>query len=130
MVSDAVNTASRLESLTKDFGVNILVGENTIHKLTKKDLKYRSLGETSIRGKQNPVRIYHLYGGEPELLHHLYEETLLPFEEGIRLYNEGHFIEASTVFQKVLKDNPQDNACKYFVQHLENEKRYRFKKSV
>lgn len=61
-LGDAVNLASRLESQTKSYGVNILVGEET-QKLVP-DMALLELDLIRVKGKEKPVHIYTLLGDE------------------------------------------------------------------
>ncbi len=61
-LGDAVNLASRLESQTKVYGTNILVGEET-HILAP-NLAMLELDVIRVKGKEKPVRIYALQGDE------------------------------------------------------------------
>lgn len=56
-IGDCVNTAARLESATKEAGVNILIGQATAEKC-----KYvlKSLPVIHVKGKQKPLQIYTL----------------------------------------------------------------------
>ena len=56
-IGDAVNTAARLESATKDVGVDLLIGETTAQ-ATKYELQ--SLEPIQVKGKTNKLRIYTL----------------------------------------------------------------------
>ena len=56
-IGDAVNTAARLESSTKDVGVDLLIGETTAQ-ATK--YKLQSLEPIQVKGKTNKLRIYTL----------------------------------------------------------------------
>ncbi len=68
VIGDAVNLASRLESSTKDLGVNVLVSEDT-YALTKDIAEYRRVKEITVKGRSAPVMTYELVGlkGEPLL---------------------------------------------------------------
>ena len=70
--SDAVNTAARLESLTKEVGASILISEEVIEALEEEDradLPAICLGTTKVKGKDKPVRIYQYFAHEsPALL--------------------------------------------------------------
>jgi adenylate cyclase len=56
VLGDAVNLGSRLESLTKTYGVNIIVSERTV--ALAAGLPYRELDRVRVKGKQEPVGIY------------------------------------------------------------------------
>ena len=54
-IGDAVNTAARLESATKDVGEDILIGENTAKKC---NFELKSLQPIKVKGKKNYLKIY------------------------------------------------------------------------
>lgn len=60
VMGDAVNLASRLEGITKQYGVGIIVGENTRNTVT--DFVYRELDHVRVKGKDKPVAIYEPIG--------------------------------------------------------------------
>ena len=56
-IGDAVNVAARLESATKDCGVDILIGEKTAEKVVlQSDLEY--VGTMSLKGKEELLKVY------------------------------------------------------------------------
>jgi len=57
VIGDTVNLASRLESITKNYGVLIIISEFTRSKL-KSDVPCRVLDTVRVKGKEIPVRIY------------------------------------------------------------------------
>ena len=57
VVGDPVNLASRIESLTKEFGTDILIAENT-WKLVRKRFITVEMSSVTVRGKEKPVRIF------------------------------------------------------------------------
>jgi len=54
-IGDAVNTAARLESATKEAGVDILIGENTAQSV---NYKLKSLKAIKVKGKAKALKIY------------------------------------------------------------------------
>jgi len=54
-IGDAVNTAARLESATKEVGVDILIGENTAQSV---NYKLKSLKPIKVKGKSKALKIY------------------------------------------------------------------------
>jgi len=60
-IGDTINLGSRLESITKDFNVPVIISEATW--LEVKDLfETRYLGEVTVKGKEIPVKIYTVVG--------------------------------------------------------------------
>ena len=60
VMGDAVNIASRLEGLTRKYGVGMIVGESTRNLL--KDMIFRELDKVIVKGKDEPVTIYEPVG--------------------------------------------------------------------
>ena len=58
VIGDTVNLASRLESLTKLYGVGILVSDETMR--DQMDFVFRELDVVRVKGKAKPVRIFEL----------------------------------------------------------------------
>lgn len=59
ILGDTVNTASRIESLTKFFSVDTLVSESTKNLLTD-DLKFQKMPLKKLKGKERSVQTYWL----------------------------------------------------------------------
>jgi adenylate cyclase len=59
-MGDAVNLGSRLEGLTKQYGVQFIVSETTREAVG--DMVYRELDEVRVKGKDKPVKIYEPLG--------------------------------------------------------------------
>lgn len=62
-IGDTVNIASRLQELTKEYKLKIIIGESTKNKV-KGDYAFKYLGRTEIRGRKEPINIYTLEGFE------------------------------------------------------------------
>ncbi|WP_343585886.1 adenylate/guanylate cyclase domain-containing protein [Herbaspirillum sp.] len=65
VMGDAVNLSSRLESITKVYGVGVLVGQAT--RDAAPQFAYRELDRVRVKGKNEPVPIYEPLGLEGEL---------------------------------------------------------------
>ena len=65
VLGDTVNLGSRLEGLTKNYGVEIIVSEYT--KEMVQDYEYRFLDQVRVKGKDQPVNIYEPLGKKSEL---------------------------------------------------------------
>ncbi|HEY2406305.1 MAG TPA: adenylate/guanylate cyclase domain-containing protein [Polyangiaceae bacterium] len=57
VIGDAVNLASRLESSTKDFGVGILISQDT-EQLLEPSVERRKIHEITVKGRHQPVMVY------------------------------------------------------------------------
>ena len=57
VLGDGVNLAARLESATKQFHTDILIGEE-VEKLTREHFIYRNVGAVAFKGKTRPVETF------------------------------------------------------------------------
>ncbi|MDT3734791.1 MAG: adenylate/guanylate cyclase domain-containing protein [Denitratisoma sp.] len=83
VMGDAVNLGSRLEGITKQYGVGILVGE-TARKAIK-DIVFREVDRVQVKGKEEPVAIYEPIGLEGEVDKATQEEIKL-WNQALRHY--------------------------------------------
>ena len=60
VMGDNVNLGSRLEGLTKEYGVKILLSDRTFKKISRTDLHTRDLDTIRVKGKLEPVRVHEL----------------------------------------------------------------------
>ncbi|TGM52792.1 adenylate/guanylate cyclase domain-containing protein [Leptospira adleri] len=61
VISDAVNLASRIEGLTKEYGVDILLSDESYQKIrNRKKYVFQELGKVSVKGKENTVGVYEI----------------------------------------------------------------------
>jgi adenylate cyclase len=58
VIGDAVNVASRLEGATKNFGIDLLLGE-PVAELVKEEFLLRTAGLLKVKGREQPVRVYY-----------------------------------------------------------------------
>ena len=65
VIGDAVNLASRLETSTKDLGVNVLISEDT-YRLVKDVCKTKKMKEITVKGRLQPVMTYAVLEDEEE----------------------------------------------------------------
>ena len=108
-LGDAMNLASRLESLTKYYGVNLLLSEFTLAKLgaRRSEFVIRPLDLVQVKGKSRAVRIYELipsrspFAREPRLL----AAFTKAYEEQ---YLQARFEEARAGFTAILAEVPED----------------------
>jgi adenylate cyclase len=66
VMGDSVNLGSRLEGLTKEYGVGVMISEYT-RNLLPGDWAFRELDLIRVKGKKEPVTIYEPMGPKEEL---------------------------------------------------------------
>ena len=116
IIADTVNTASRMEGVTKHYGANIIISENSLQTIkNKNDYHFRYLGKVQVKGKDNITGIYECFDGDGDEIVALKIKTLKDFEKGLEHFFNNQFPKASGAFDKVLTENPEDKVAKYFV---------------
>lgn len=121
-ISDTVNTASRIESLSKYFSVRILLSEDHLELLpSKENHHFRFLGVFQMKGKKQSVRIYECFDGDPAPLFAKKKALQPAFDLGLRHYFQREFRLASLVLEEAKSILPEDPVIRHF---LERAKRY------
>jgi len=121
VIADAVNLASRLEGLTKIYGVGILISEQTLSQLNEPEqYSHRYLGQVLVKGKKAPVAVFEVYEGESDALKTLKTQTRREFERGVELYELEKFEQAQAVFESILEKNEQDKPARLYVERSQN----------
>ncbi|MEL6671077.1 MAG: ATP-binding protein [Bacteroidota bacterium] len=116
-ISDTVNTAARMEGLTKFYGANILVSESTLSGLSDPTrFHYRYLGRVQVKGKKQAIGVYEFFGGEDQANQTLKWGVQQDFEQGLRHYFAREFPEAIRSFELVLSINQDDRAATHYLQ--------------
>ena len=119
VISDAVNLAARVESLTKNYGVSLLITEQTFSRLTQpSNYAIRSIDTVKVKGKSQKVTVYEVFDTDPPEIKEGKLKTLEKFTEAISLYNSGESLAAGRLFTECLKINPSDRVAKIYVQRL------------
>lgn len=116
IIADTVNTASRMEGVTKYYGANIVLSEDSLQNISnKEDYNFRYLGKVKVKGKNNVIGIYECFDGDDDISISLKLQTLKSFEKGLDYFFNKQFPQASVTFDEVLTKNPNDIVAKYFV---------------
>jgi adenylate cyclase len=84
VMGDAVNLCSRLEGITKQYGVGIIVGEGT-RQMTGDSFVYRELDRVRVKGKAEPVGIFEPIGREGAVAREDLDELKL-WNQALRAY--------------------------------------------
>jgi adenylate cyclase len=100
VIGDVVNVASRLEAANKDYGSEIIIGEET-HRLTGAAIHARELDQLTVYGRQAHLRIFELIAladDEPP------PRWISAYEAGLAAYRARRFTDAISLFEQVLCD--------------------------
>jgi signal transduction histidine kinase/DNA-binding response OmpR family regulator len=117
--SDNVNLASRLESLTKFYGVSLIISDKVVANLSQPEqYQIRFLDRVIVQGKQNPISIFEVLDAETELVRELKLQTQLDFERGLEHYRRHEFRASKTNFYQVLAVNPDDKTAAMYLERV------------
>jgi adenylate cyclase len=114
VIGDAVNLASRLEGLTRIYGLDILLGEAACD-LVRDEFHLRTVARAQVKGKSEPVDICALIAARKDDVDLEFLKWLKVYEEGIRKFRERDFTEAKILFSRFLEFYPEDNLAKMYL---------------
>src|SRR5712671_4409289 len=113
VIGDAVNIASRLEGANKEYGTEILIGEET-RRLAGDRVHARELDRLTVYGRAGGIAIY-------ELLDVAECGAMAPawvalYESGLAAYRTRNFIDATSFFQQVLDARASDQPARMMLE--------------
>lgn len=118
-ISDTVNTASRVESLTKHYKAPILLsGESLGHIREKNNFHIRNLGFVQLKGKLSSLNIYECFDCNTQDEIQKKTETQDFFDEGVSNYTNQLFRIACDSFRKVIELNKDDKTAMFFYNYI------------
>ena len=117
VMGDAVNLASRLESLTKEYGIGILVSENMVK--AAQGFVYREIDRVVVKGRQEGVAIYEPFGKAGEV-----GETVLQeidrFHKALELYRKQKWDDSQAALKTLLYAAPDNKLYKLYLKRIEH----------
>ncbi|MDE2483076.1 MAG: hypothetical protein KGN02_12920 [bacterium] len=115
VIADAVNVASRIEGLTKTFGVSLLVSSSVVDALPQgHEFSLRHLGAVQAKGKTKSVEIYECFDTDSVEQHALKAETAELFSRAVADFRKGLLLSAHRAFSRVVLANPLDTVAAYY----------------
>jgi len=114
VIGDSVNLASRLEGLTRIYGVDILVGASAAE-LARDEVHLRSVARVQVKGKSKPVDVFTFIGARNEEIDPEFLKWLETYEEGLELFRARDFTEAKILFSRFLEFYPEDLLAKMYL---------------
>jgi adenylate cyclase len=115
VMGDAVNLGSRLEGLTKQYGVRMIVSESTLQ--AAPEFTYRELDKVRVKGKHKPIAIYEPLGVtadiSPEQL-----QTLSQLNQGLHDYRQQQWDSAQLIFEQLAEQHPHDKLYPIYLERI------------
>lgn len=113
VIGDPVNLASRLEGLTKEYGVELILSES-VATLVRDRFQLQLVDFVRVKGKTQPIQIYTVLGWREQALEVAQAEALQNYENALAKYRAGAFAEAGALFQKCLEHGPNDSLVQMY----------------
>jgi adenylate cyclase len=116
VIGDAVNLASRLEGLTRTYGVDMLIGAS-VAELVRDEVYLRSVARVQVKGKTKPVDVFTFIAArgeetdDPEFL-----KWLETYEEALEKFRARDFTDAKILLSRFLEFYPDDLLAKMYLQ--------------
>lgn len=119
VMGDSVNLGSRLEGLTKEYGIKILISEFTAAKITANDIFKRDLDDIRVKGKLEPVKVFEIM--RPDVLKaesHI-RNLIFEFEQGRAAYRAQDWKKCRAHFMQCLTIRPDDGPANVYLERIE-----------
>jgi adenylate cyclase len=113
VMGDNVNLASRLEGMTKQYRVRVVISEGTYRQVAQQFV-CRDLDRIRVKGKLQPVAIYELLDRVDN--REQYDALLERFASAMAAYREQNWNEAVIQFGTLLSSFPDDGPTQIFLQ--------------
>jgi adenylate cyclase len=116
VMGDAVNTASRLEGMTKEFKTDLAISES-VRLLIGDDFLCRRLGVIVLKGKSTPIVVYEVLAEKGDMGEsRMSAGGIARYEEAFDHFLARRFTEAEAAFLACQKDYPDDYSVRSYLQ--------------
>jgi adenylate cyclase len=115
IMGDAVNLGSRLEGLTKQYGVKMIVSESTLQ--AAPEFTYRELDKVRVKGKHKPITIYEPLGVTEDISSEQLQILDL-LNQGLHSYRQQQWAAAQIIFEQLAKQYPHDKLYSIYLERI------------
>jgi adenylate cyclase len=115
-IGDAVNLASRIESLTKHYHTDILASDATVNAIGARDqFLIRFVDKVRVVGKTVPVGLWEIAGLRGDAQFAAFEAMLPTFELALQHYFANDFASAQLQFENCHRQIPNDSIVQMYL---------------
>lgn len=114
VIGDTVNLASRIEGLTKKYGVSLLISQS-VAELLGDEFRLRSVDLVRVVGKSRPTEVLTVLGPHGIDV----PDWIKLYEGGLADYRARRFAEAREQFLAAMAQGPEDRLCGLYLERTE-----------
>jgi adenylate cyclase len=116
VIADAVNVASRIEGLTKRYGLRVMTTASVRASLADPAaLPMRYLGRVAVKGTTQGIGIYDVIAADTPERRAAKACTCIDFDDAVAAFDTGAFVAAAAAFERVLIVDPDDGAARHLL---------------
>jgi len=115
VMGDTVNLGSRLEGITRQYGVGILVSEETVQMST--GILYREIDSVRVKGKDIPIRIYQPLALTSEADAQMRQE-LDQWHQALAAYRSQRWDEAQALLTTLQQVRPEEKRWDIYLERV------------
>jgi class 3 adenylate cyclase/HAMP domain-containing protein len=120
VISDTVNLASRLQSLTRMYGSAVLTTGSTLKTVREPSrFRYRFIDRVRVRGRIEPILLFELLDAEPVEMRERKLSYKAEFARALRAYYGKQFSEAYRMIGELFERNPEDEVLRIYRRRCE-----------
>lgn len=125
VIGDTVNLASRVESLTKLYGITVGITSKTLQQLSNPgQFLVREVDTVQVKGKEEAITVYEVFNADIDTVQHLKLQNLAQYHEALSLYKAARWDEAARLFSQLHNQSSSDKLLYTYLQRC-----YAFKMS-
>ena len=128
VIGEAVNIASRLESKTKMYNLEVVVTEEIVRDMGPEARHCRWIDQVRVKGSSRCLKLYEFYGHQPEAVRKYKDESRGLMEKALNVYFHKGFRDAGRMFHSLKEQVPahllhsgeyMDDLLDYYIAHCE-----------
>ncbi|NET36146.1 MAG: response regulator [Cyanothece sp. SIO1E1] len=120
VISDTVNSAARVEELTKQYGVSLLISGQTYSRLQNPaEYAIRMIDKVKVKGKSELVTVYEVFEADSPPIRAGKLATEATFTRALIAYNQQDFEMAAQGFRSCLQHNPSDQVAHIYLERCQ-----------